>query len=75
MTDIRIKSSRAIAWLFFRESIMICAMSELYRWKIRHIFNFIFFWTPNHCRKCLDWELRQREKEKDFVDYLREKGL
>lgn len=48
--------SRRINRRITGETVMLCATAHWRRWRIRHLFNNVFFWHVNHCFECFQYE-------------------
>lgn len=79
----RVRASRAISRRLFRIDVMICALADWHRWRVRHALNLAFRWRDrDHCGLCADWEARAQAQEATiaatssaFVDDARRLGL
>ena len=70
----RVRASRAISRRLFRIEVMVCALADWHRWRVRHALNLAFRWRDrDHCGLCADWEARQG-REPDWLDDLRRQG-
>jgi hypothetical protein len=71
---IRVRASRAISRRLLGAEVMLCALADWHRWRIRPALNLVFRWRErDHCAICADWEARQ-EREPDPTDYWRSQG-
>lgn len=58
---IRVALSRLIGWLIFGEWIMLCAILDQRRYRVRHAFDLVNRWRHSrHCERCHDWEALTR---------------
>lgn len=57
---IRVRLSRAISLYLFSAEVMLCALADWHRWRIRRALNLAFRWRQrDHCADCADWEAAQ----------------
>jgi hypothetical protein len=70
----RVRLSRWLSRRIVGAEVMVCALADWHRWRIRPALNLAFAWRDrDHCGLCADWEARQG-REPDPADYWRSQG-
>lgn len=73
---IRVRASRALSRAVLGRDVMLCALAEWHRWRIRRLLNALAFWDwgRDHCASCADWEARRERDPVDVLDDWRAQG-